>query len=562
MQAPLVFGVTGHRDLRPEDMARLEAKVGGIFLAFRAQYPSTPFVLLSPLAEGADRLVARVALASGVRLIAPLPLAQSLYERDFETQESLSEFRDLLGLADEWFELDLLGEIDAVMRGGTARDLEYEKAGKYIASTSQILIALWDGEDPGKVGGTAAIVRFQTEGIRDRSECDLLPPELFPVYHIITPRLSNPAPPGEALDLRVIYPSAFEKKQDAERYYQRLFGNLDDFNAELLEGGEPLSAAARTGAARIIGEGDGVALSEHQWWTLQRCAFADVLALRYHKRMMWANRLVHWLVFFAFLFFVIFAHGQDHPIKFLFSSGIVLVCAVGIYLLARMGRWDDKYQDYRAVAEGCRVRFFWQIAGICYSVADNYLGKQRTELDWVRNGLRGWNIDQYYGFATTTAERVQFVLKNWINAQIEFFERAEQNIERPLSKVMELLAPLFVALAAIGAFLVFCYALKDWPDCVNCEWVDTPLIVIDALLAAGALLHHAHDRQAHEQHHKQYARIGGIFKSAMRVIGPAIDRNDPVAAQRCLRKLGQEALAENGDWVLLHRERPLELPHP
>jgi hypothetical protein len=28
-----------------------------------------------------------------------------------------------------------------------------------------------------------------------------------------------------------------------------------------------------------------------------------------------------------------------------------------------------------------------------------------------------------------------------------------------------------------------------------------------------------------------------------------------------LRELGQEALEENGDWVLLHRERPLEVPH-
>jgi hypothetical protein len=33
-----------------------------------------------------------------------------------------------------------------------------------------------------------------------------------------------------------------------------------------------------------------------------------------------------------------------------------------------------------------------------------------------------------------------------------------------------------------------------------------------------------------------------------------------VKAKECLRKLGQEALAENGDWVLLHRERPLKIP--
>ena len=32
------------------------------------------------------------------------------------------------------------------------------------------------------------------------------------------------------------------------------------------------------------------------------------------------------------------------------------------------------------------------------------------------------------------------------------------------------------------------------------------------------------------------------------------------SAQELLLQLGKEALIENGDWVLLHRERPMELP--
>ena len=31
-------------------------------------------------------------------------------------------------------------------------------------------------------------------------------------------------------------------------------------------------------------------------------------------------------------------------------------------------------------------------------------------------------------------------------------------------------------------------------------------------------------------------------------------------AQELLIELGKEALGENGDWMLLHRERPLEVP--
>ena len=35
--------------------------------------------------------------------------------------------------------------------------------------------------------------------------------------------------------------------------------------------------------------------------------------------------------------------------------------------------------------------------------------------------------------------------------------------------------------------------------------------------------------------------------------------NEP-AARRVIRELGEEALVENADWVLLHRDRPLGLP--
>ena len=44
----------------------------------------TPIIVLSSLAEGADRLVARVALAHGARLVAPMPMPIEEYRRDFE----------------------------------------------------------------------------------------------------------------------------------------------------------------------------------------------------------------------------------------------------------------------------------------------------------------------------------------------------------------------------------------------------------------------------------------------------------------------------------------------
>src|SRR5271156_6749563 len=96
LPAPLVIGVTGHRDLRPEDMEKLEVKVREILGELRARDCSTPLVLLSALAEGADRLAAGIALEIGARLVVPLPMPQDLYEQDFESPHGLAGFRQLL----------------------------------------------------------------------------------------------------------------------------------------------------------------------------------------------------------------------------------------------------------------------------------------------------------------------------------------------------------------------------------------------------------------------------------------------------------------------------------
>ena len=60
-QIPLVIGVTGHRDLIPEERDKLEQAVREVLNQLRGECPDTPFVVISALAEGADRLVTKIA---------------------------------------------------------------------------------------------------------------------------------------------------------------------------------------------------------------------------------------------------------------------------------------------------------------------------------------------------------------------------------------------------------------------------------------------------------------------------------------------------------------------
>ncbi|MGC9187651.1 MAG: hypothetical protein ACP5GN_08225 [Fervidicoccaceae archaeon] len=67
----LVIGITGHRDIVNEDRELLKDKIREIFKELRSRYANTPLLLITSLAEGADRIGAEVALEMGFEYIVP-----------------------------------------------------------------------------------------------------------------------------------------------------------------------------------------------------------------------------------------------------------------------------------------------------------------------------------------------------------------------------------------------------------------------------------------------------------------------------------------------------------
>ena len=580
-KAPLILGVTGHRKLRHEDCGILKERVARIIQALRKKFPSTPFILLSPLAEGADRLVAEVALRMYVQLVVPLPMAITLYERDFPN--SIAQFHELLGKAHTYFEVSPKYDSYAVATHRKARDLRYEAVGKYIVRQSQILLALWDGVPSDKVGSTAAVVHFQTQGMPEQLAESLETPERFPVYQIVTPRENEPLP-EDAFSIRRIYPRVFrlgetpdgnsqgESGEDEARdYFDRLFGNLERFNQQAAAGGDSLVKAAAQSRERLVGGLWGIFLTDEEEMCLNRYAIADALAMRFQKQVRHTHLVLQGAVLLAFSFFVAYAHIDSHPWWLLPCSFAVLFFGYCTYKRARRRELDNMSQDYRAIAEGCRVAFFWHISGIDGSVSDNYLAKQRSELDWIRTALRGWDIDFMNKTAVSMAlqkVRLRFVLRHWVGGELDYFtDTAGKQEGKLISMELKLSRLLKSALSLAGLLLATTVLIRilhfEWWSCNACErWFYTAFILgIDMLLAAGALLHHSIQREALSQHNKQYQRTREIFGNASRLIRETLPVNIQ-ATQKLLLELGKRALEENGDWVMLHRDRPLELPHP
>jgi hypothetical protein len=189
-RAPFVFGVSGHRDLVRTDLPELQKQLQTVFSHFRSAYPNASFELLSPLAEGADRVAAEVALTSGIKLAVPMPMAQADYERDFTMAESLSEFRRLLATAKSQWELPEDQPNQASLSDSDRRTQRYAAVGDFIARTSHVLILLWDGHDNEKVGGTAWVKKRREHWLRVGEEKGTSPDGFGYVgtIHIVTPR--------------------------------------------------------------------------------------------------------------------------------------------------------------------------------------------------------------------------------------------------------------------------------------------------------------------------------------------------------------------------------------
>jgi hypothetical protein len=159
-------GITGARNLAGDALPRLTAQLDELLTFLQGQLrqfaarmaesglyaEAAPRMrLLSPLAEGADRLAAQRALALGYQLEAPLPFRAELYEQDFP--ETVTEFRNLLDRSE-----GRVLELQATR--GAADNACYEAVGRLVARNCDLLIAIWDGEQANGRGGTAEIVRF------------------------------------------------------------------------------------------------------------------------------------------------------------------------------------------------------------------------------------------------------------------------------------------------------------------------------------------------------------------------------------------------------------------
>lgn len=198
-----VVAVTGHRDIDQHSKVIDCLKI--LFERINQRHPERIIVLISALAEGADRLAFRALKEwsltsdgknkSELRIVLPMP--EEIYRKTFDAdgkKEKQEEFDTICGDALNKTSKTILNKdnlADLMHAGVTDAQKHiilqecYASLSDYYRKNADALIALWDGVYNGKKGGTANVLQTIKESEAADSRCKK-------IWWLATPRVSNP----------------------------------------------------------------------------------------------------------------------------------------------------------------------------------------------------------------------------------------------------------------------------------------------------------------------------------------------------------------------------------
>jgi len=315
------------------------------------------------------------------------------------------------------------------------------------------------------------------------------------------------------------------------------------------------------------------------------------LAMRSYAGFLARLKLMFWLRGGAHFFFAItipgsvfllgaFAHGKGFcdlwtppwslrcrdAWPFLAIGYAVLIGWAGLYYTCKVKKehWQEKFLDYRAIAEAMRVQVFWCLAAMPSAVSDHYLRKHFDELGWIQQALRGpalWAAAVALKLETPQRDNIR---ECWLENQHNWFVGADDKSGKYLlnEQALKFHATNAHRFFWVGVFFATClaaYAVAEARHSVAPrELLEGVLILVSTLSFGMAGFHGLYmEKMSYEAHAHAYLRMGRLFGKAL---AEEDKTNDVDKYREIILELGREALAENADWLIDHRGRPISNP--
>jgi hypothetical protein len=528
--ATVRIGVTGHRKFDNEEV--LDQTVKSVLSKLDTILSHTPhaFVVLSSLAEGADRLVVREVLNwslvdSGNKpvLEVVLPMPKEDYLQEFEMQESRDEFEGLIAGAQS------VKAFEKVEPLTTA----YERAGRYIVENCDVLIAIWDGKPAAGQGGTAEIVDYARELGRSLSWINSESGELQEERH----------------EDRTLEALAYHDAYNTERMGDlELSSTIEDHYTTLTNNAE------RSGGLTV----DVLApLRNH---LLPQFVRADLLAERYQDRYLKAGSAVYALAAAAVATVTIQALFFAHIPELLWFEVAEIALILLFITVSHSGEWHRKWLDYRFLAERLRAALFLNVAGIECELPTTppHLSLAHRPNDWmVKAFLRIWESRPKAPFIPEIPFEPlkNLLLEAWIGEQISFYTKTSHRSRRRYT---------FLARDGIILFFLTFVAATLHATGFGHSWLPT-FSVIPSVLAAIAIIFPAIGAsltgiRVQREYRRNAERYDNIAHHLTTISTQIKQERDQKTVIGLLERANEVMLRENQDWRVVILFQKLELP--
>lgn len=543
------LGVTGHREL--VDEAAIRERVNLLFadgtiidlfdrsskkLIQRATHTPIAFSILTPLAEGADRLVAREVLKipdSTIEVV--LPLAKEDYLQDFETRESRNEFESLLGKARRPVylrEVPLRDELPQAPDSelAAARRRAYLVAGRYVVDHSDVLIAVWDEKQPRGSGGTAEIANYARGILRPVIIISAVSPHAVEVIA------------GHGLNAHAI--------SGIEMY--------NSFNVPESQLREYVVNVSRD----LFGEGEGLELSETKPETvamvleglLPHYVRVSKIAKRNQNIYRWAGMLVYSFAAAAVSVVALgtLALGTRFEDISPFAFGFELLLLLAVFLIVFISdrrRTHKKWIESRFLAERIRSAIFFAICGIEVSSIHipPYMGISNRSSDWMIMSFKEiWRrLPAMNGCGGDSCPMFKrYIQRYWLEDQIRYHDKKMSESGRT-SHYLEV-GGMVVFLVAIAA-----PALHLLLPALGIELGGMEEALIFAALSLPAVGAAVGGIRSHGEHSRLAKRSESMKEALQEMFLSYQDVDSPEALESLLRKTEEQILLEARDWLTL-----------
>lgn len=603
---PIVIGVSGRKGDFP-DQGGISALIVPEMVRLRNTFPSSPFVVISSLAGREDCLTVRLAVEHlRATLVAVLPFPPDQCRDALPDDKSREEFSELIGMAESSVDISSLMRSrlgEARYGAAEARVLAERFAAAFIAEHSEILFAISDGGTESDT--TAEIIEWMREGritreysLRvNKSGLDTMDRSMIISIDPLASRTSTEYAPSDEYAAREIpgtdnhrgIPGAVYRAASRQFFglIQSVSGLLDNLYDSVFA---QAAAGVTDGYERspfigIMERIDGFNLDIRNYfdnrgekefvrskhYLLQSesdneqicgdpvlrkiiCLYSgsDVLSQFYQKK---TAGLINWIYLLFFMAVVLYGLIDWSSYLVLCYIGLIPAIALLVKKTSRE-RIEDRFLDYRALAEGLRVQFFWTLCGINENVSSHYLSKYEGLLTWIRKAVRSIEImtlrTGYAEGAGGNKTYLDITRKLWIESQLGYFGAKKRPLlirSRQFGNIMFLsfVLTLLVALA-YGIYVLFA-------GVGNSGAINNFQILLGVIAAVGVAAQAYKNKRAYDELERRYSLAQQTYASAKREL-----EIGKVPPEGILIAVGREALLENSDWLWTHRNVPIEVP--